>query len=242
MDSQLAVKRGETQTHARLKRLALFWAQANGFPICAAEVTLPRCRFRADVAAYRPAGKSSECAAIFECKQALPDFRKDNCVSVTTRQRLGTLANRRAALERLLRIHYPTLRTGDSLFPEFDSHRFDQIEHRSYERVLRELHALQNRLHAGTKFETLVRYRCADVYFLVLPNELVRPAEIPHGWGILAESDGALSLRQKPLLRETTPDARRRLLERVALTGTRQANRQLGITFEQLCEARQKCC
>ena len=52
--------RGETDTHVRLKRLALLWAQANGYSACAAEVSLPQCRYRADVAAYRPGPNSRE--------------------------------------------------------------------------------------------------------------------------------------------------------------------------------------
>ena len=66
------------------------------------------------------------------------------------------------------------------------------IGHRNYSRVLRELSALQNQLRDGTKFEKLVQYRCANLFFLVLPNELFRPAEIPVGWGALVEEDGAL--------------------------------------------------
>jgi hypothetical protein len=31
--------KGETQEHARLKRLAFIWAQAHGFSACAMEVT-----------------------------------------------------------------------------------------------------------------------------------------------------------------------------------------------------------
>jgi hypothetical protein len=68
MDARVAVRRGETDTHVRLKRLALLWAQANGYSACAAEVSLPQCRYRADVAAYRPQSKQSEVTAIFECK------------------------------------------------------------------------------------------------------------------------------------------------------------------------------
>ena len=37
-----------------MKRLALVWAQSNGFRIAAAEVSLPNYRVRMDVAAYRP--------------------------------------------------------------------------------------------------------------------------------------------------------------------------------------------
>ena len=54
MDAPVAVRRGETETHIRLKRLAIIWAQAQGYSACAAEVSLPQCRYRADVAAYRP--------------------------------------------------------------------------------------------------------------------------------------------------------------------------------------------
>src|SRR2546429_1025001 len=158
MDARVNNGLGETETHARLKRVALLWAQANGYSACAAEVSLPQCRYRADVAAYRPQPEQPGVTAIFECKQALPDLRRDNCCSDPTRERLRLLGHRRAVLERQLRIHYPTLRTGDSLFPEYDSHDFSALGHHSYNRVLREFTALHNRLNGGTKFECLVRY------------------------------------------------------------------------------------
>jgi hypothetical protein len=70
---------GETARHARLKRLALVWAQAQGFSVCGIEVSLPRCRYRADMAAYRGQRREIGATAIFECKQALCDLRRDNC-------------------------------------------------------------------------------------------------------------------------------------------------------------------
>src|SRR5829696_3956927 len=45
----------ESPEHLRLKRMALVWAQAAGYPVAAAEVTIPEFQFRVDVAAYRPA-------------------------------------------------------------------------------------------------------------------------------------------------------------------------------------------
>ena len=112
---------GETAEHTQLKRLAFLWAQARGYSACALEVSLPRCRYRADVAAYRPEPKRVGSTAIFECKQALCDLRRDNCQSDAARQRLETICERRLLLERRLHTHYPNLRSGDSLFPEFDS-------------------------------------------------------------------------------------------------------------------------
>src|SRR5205085_1568236 len=107
---------GETAQHARLKRLAFLWAQAQGFSACAMEVSLPKCRYRADVAAYRAQPKQIGSTAIFECKQALYDLRRDNCQSDGTRQRLEAICKRRLILETHLRAHYPTLRSADSLF------------------------------------------------------------------------------------------------------------------------------
>ncbi len=222
---------GETAKHTQLKRLAFLWAQARGYSACALEVSLPRCRYRADVAAYRPEPKKVGSTAIFECKQALCDLRRDNCQSDAARQRLETICERRQLLERRLHTHYPNLRSGDSLFPEFDSLDFTVIGHRGYARVLRELNALQNRLYDCTKFDKLIRYRSANLLFLVLPNELFRDSEIPVGWGALVESDDALMLMRKPIWQETAVENQVRLLQRIAMAGTRAFNRQLEITF-----------
>jgi hypothetical protein len=237
MDKPVAIRRGETDTHVRLKRLALLWAQANGYSACAAEVSLPQCRYRADVAAYRPQPNQPGVTAVFECKQALPDLRRDNCCSDPTRERLRSLGRRRAVLERQLRIHYPTLRAGDSLFPEYDSHDFAALGHHSYNRVLREFTALQNRLNGGRKFECLVRYGCANLFFLVLPNELFCESEVPLGWGALVESDETLALVRKPIWRDNAVETRFRLLQRIATAGTRQFNRAFGISHEEIVAA-----
>jgi hypothetical protein len=130
-------------------------------------------------------------------------------------------------LEIRLRTHYPNLRTGGSLFPEFDSENFIAIGHRGYSRLLRELHALQNRLYDCSKFDKLIRYHCANLFFLVLPEELFRDPETPTGWGALVESNGALTLARKPVWHETTEENRIRLLHRIAMAGTRVLNRNL---------------
>jgi hypothetical protein len=237
MDS-LGKKRRETEAHIRLKRLALLWAQAHGYSACGLEVTLPRCRYRADVVAYRPNGKQIAATAVFECKQALIDLRRDNGSTSATTRRLDAAHQRRQRLEKNLRIHYPALRIPDSLFAEFDSHNFAVIDHRGYKQVTRQLSALQNRLFDCTKFEKLVRYRCANLFFLVLPNELFRESEIPVGWGALTERDDGLSLVHKPVWHEVAPENQLRLLERIALAGTRGLNRDLKITFDEVQAAR----
>ena len=158
MAAGVTSRHGETTQHARLKQLAFIWAQTHGFSACAMEVTLPRCRYRADVAGYRPEPKHAAqgkgdggvmrqaraiirigSTAVFECKQALCDLRRDNCHSESARKRLEAICNRRQVLEARLRTHYPNLHNGDSLFPEFDSENFSAIGHRGYARLMREL-------------------------------------------------------------------------------------------------------
>ncbi len=227
-------RHGETERHARLKRLAFLWAQAQGYSACAMEVSLPNCRYRADVTAYRLAPKQVGSIAIFECKQALCDLRRDNCQSEAARQRLETISQRRQTLEQRLRAHYPNLRNGDSLFPEFDLPDFTAVGHRGYARLLRELRVLQNRLYDCTKFDKLLRYRCANLYFLVLPEELFRDSEIPVDWGALVEDDGTLKLVRKPIWHETKAGYHIRLLHRIAVAGTRVINRKFEITFDDI--------
>jgi hypothetical protein len=103
---------------------------------------------------------------------------------------------------------------------------------------LRELSALQNQLRDGTKFEKLVQYRCANLFFLIVPNDLFHPAEIPIGWGALVEDNGALRLARKPVWRQTSAQDKLGFLHRIAVAGTRQVNRKLEITFEEILASR----
>ena len=223
-------RRSETSAHLELKRLSLLWAQENGYPIAALEVSLPQCRYRADVAAYRPQRNSTlGHTVVFECKQSAPDLRRDDCRSAQTLARLESVYRRRQLLEKHLRIHYPTLRTGDTLFPEWDAHDFSAIEHRGYQRTTRELTALQNQLRDGRKFEKLARYACANLFFLVVPNELLREPEAPLGWGLLVQCKGALALQRKPVWHDSPEPLRLRVLQKIAAAGTRQINRRLEV-------------
>ena len=229
---------GETAAHARLKRAALIWAQAQGYSAGAIEVRLPKCRYRVDLAAYRSERNGVGSTAVFECKQTLVDLRRDNGCTKTIRHRLENAYSRQQLLEKNLRIHYPQLRIADSLFAEFDSHDFAAIGHCGYNRLTREVAALQNRLFDCTKFETLLRYCCANMFYLVVPEQLFRPPEVPLGWGALVDSNGELVLARKPTWHDTTSEIRLRLLERIATATTRALNRQLEINFGSVLTAR----
>lgn len=178
--------------------------------------------------------------AIFECKQARPDLRRDNCCTAQTRQRLHDLSRRRRILEKNLRIHYPALTMADSLFAEFQTHDFEAIGHRGYSRVVGELRSLHRRVLACAKFETLLRYRCANLFFLVLPNDIYDECDVPAGWGALVERSDGLALVRKPLWHEVHVDRGIELLVRIARCGTRALNRQLEISFEDVAAERSR--
>jgi hypothetical protein len=158
-------------------------------------------------------------------------LRRDNCRSESARERLDAICNRRQVLEACLRTHYPNLRNGDSLFPEFDSENFSAIGHHGYARLVRELRALQNRLYDCTKFEKLIRYRCANLFFIVLPEQLFRESEVPVGWGGLVESNHTLTLVRKPIWHEATAANRLQVLHRIAVAGTRSLNRDVSLNL-----------
>jgi hypothetical protein len=210
---------GETESHARLKRLALEWARANGFGIAACEVRVPKSGYRADLVAVSRGEKRR--AAVFECKQARADLLKDAHAEAETKRRLTELIARRAKLEELLAVHRPDLRRGEALFPEFDSWDFSGLEHATYRDVLAELATLQARVLKGTKFSKMFRYRCADFLYLVVEENIFAEAEIPAGWGLLVRRGDELALARPPVALDAAETQRVALLENIALAATR---------------------
>jgi hypothetical protein len=188
------VSRGETESHARLKALALHWARASGFACAACEVRVPRSGFRADVVARADAGEP--CVAVFECKQSRADLLKDAHDETHTRMAAAALRERQAALEAMLAVHRPECRRGDALWPEFDTCDFSGLAHRTYARVRRELLTVQRRVREGTKFSRMTRYRCADFLWLVVEPDIFAEAEVPARWGLLVREGDVLVLRR----------------------------------------------
>src|SRR4030095_6078388 len=160
-------------------------------------------------------------------------LRRDNCHSEAARRRLEAICNRRPLLEARPPMHYPNLHIGDSLFPAFASENFSAIGHRGYARLVRELQTLQNRLYDCTKFEKLIRYRCANLFFIVLPKQLFRESEVPVGWGALVESNDTLILVRKPTWHDATPANRLHVLHRIAVPATRDVNRELSLDWHE---------
>jgi hypothetical protein len=224
----------ESKAHLELKLFALAWAQEMGFRCAALEVRVPFSSFRADAAAYRPqTSPRSETpgeTVIFECKQSRADLLRDSAAAAPALERLAYLHVRKKRLERLLKPHYPTLASGDSLFPEFESFDFSTLRHRGYQQTLREMRQLQSRVIKRIKFERMLKYPCANFHYLVVREGILAPHEWPDGWGVLERQKEKLTLMCRPIHCNASDAARLALLQKIALAGTRTWNRQ----FEQV--------
>ncbi len=245
----MAQSRGETEAHRNLKRAALFWAQVQGYSVAGMEVRVPASNYRADVAAYRPQpglGEELGHTAVFECKQSRPDFLKDRHELEASLGLLAELNERRLKLERQLGIHHPSLRCGDALFQEYESVDLSSLKHNGYQKVVKALDEVQRRIYGKTKFDRMVRWRCANLLYLVVPEGLMNAEELPPAWGILVlsgkgeEEKPVLTLLRKPRWNEVPLARRLDLLQRIGASGTRLTNQAVGLPAEEIWEARSR--
>ena len=186
------------------------------------EVRAPRSRFRVDVAAVRLDRRQAEpTVAVFECKQSRQDLDRDNQRHGELKAKLKTLQDRRAKLERLLAVHYPSLRTSDSLFPEWATFDFSAIDHASYRQTIQKIACIHRQLFDNTKFDLMTRYKLGNVHYLVTTSGLLREHEAPLGWGLF-ELDEREVLIEKCIPTRFSGIEMQQWLERIARAATLQ--------------------
>ena len=234
----------ETARHLALKRLSLEWAQRQGFRIAAAEVSLPHLRVRLDAAACRAPKRSERMAgptgcagavgatAIFECKQQRADFLRDSRNSEAIGRRLAGLHARRELYEAAMPIHMPSLRKGETLFPEFDGCRFEVAGFQPYDQLMGEIQRLTGQLHGQTKFGNLLRWRAANLHYVVAEKAVAAAHELPTGWGLLLRHADELQLVAPATWQEIPDENGFQLLLRIAMCGTRAMNRAMKVVVD----------
>ncbi len=213
----------ESEAHRNLKRLALAWARARRLKLAAPEVRLPRSGYRADVAAATPRALSDGAfTAVFECKASRSDFLRDSAVETGAAERIAALSARLMELRALIAAHRPDLRRGEELFAEFDAHDLRGLKHDTHDRLEAELRIAQAKLHEGTKFAKLARWRAASLLYVVAEEGILRAHEVPDGWGLLVRRGEELEPVLRPCLNPTTVAERVALLERIAARGAKE--------------------
>jgi hypothetical protein len=165
-------------------------------------------------------------AAVFECKQVRSDLIRDNARRETAARLLRELQARRVELENRLHLHLPHLAQGESLFPEFDSYRLRDCGHDGHRLLVKKIGTIRQSLVHSTKFDRLASYKLANLHYLVTEGDLIRPHELPAGWGLLVREADALRLVEKPVWQEIAAEEQLIFLQRIASRNAWRAPRE----------------
>lgn len=255
----------ETQAHERLKQWAAALLIEQGYLAVGTEVRCPISRYRVDVAGYadRPVEPAEQSAGplfaaavsngrvckpkrevrtvVIECKQSRGDFlrhtRKTDAL-LARRDRLDA-ARRRYEQTRLPHEEPHLRRSGSALFTELEQWDFTQSRSSGYRRILRRLRRVEQQLYGETKFSMIARYHLADRLYIAAPAGMIRPHELPAGWGLLecpkrglrsgrsGDSNDGVPVRVTATApQRSSPDKfQRRMLRNIAIAATRAAFR-----------------
>jgi hypothetical protein len=214
----------ETPAHATLKMLAVRFLRSSGCRAVALEVSCPISRYRLDVAGY--GDRAPRCTVIIECKQSRGDFLRDQeHVEVLAARRRDLAALREAMERKRLMVEEPHLRRGSgSLFPELDDWDFSAARSPGYRRLLAELCRLDRRLYGHTKFCRMAHWALADRLYLAAPRGVIKPREVPEGWGLLESGrDGGLTVAAPAPALRCRELHRQRLLGNIAVSASSAA-------------------
>lgn len=242
----------ETKRHLQLKDLALAWLRAVGCRAVATEVACPFHRYRFDALGWLDHADDPRATEAFgaplaepraprtvavECKQSRADFASDDADPAELARRKEYLLERRTVIEELrVKVRETHLKVeGSSLFEELVTWEFGESRIAAYRKVLDELASIDAKMGIDTKFAQLTRWRTADFLVVVTPTGLLRPREVPAGWGLVEVEPKALKKGWEPVAGEPlpcrlrvapsalgTPEGRRlRLLRNIAVAASR---------------------
>ncbi len=253
----------ETSAHRTLRQQSVRLMFQAGCAAAGTEVRCPIARHRVDAAGYLdPVPRSAKAEEVYircsphalrlargarpktviiECKQARSDFLTDSrSVDELLAERDRLLRVRAVLEEQIVKACEPHLRlSGSRLFPDLEEWNFAASRVGSYRAVLNDLRRLDERMHGESKFWLMAHYRLADWLYLAAPRGVIRPREVPPGWGLIEidpdwkglagpgsanlEADEAPRVRVPAPELTGKPDHRLRLLRNIAVAASRQA-------------------
>lgn len=200
-------------------------------------------------ATHSPTTPRARCeprTVIIECKQSRADFLRDQGNLESLLKLREDLEARRHRFEGRVRELEPHLQsTHGVLFAELGDWNLSASTNPTYRRILRDLEKLDERLHGGTKFHRLTRYRLADRLYLLAPAGVVGRREVPPGWGLIECPKKWKSFRKASLVdlseveihiaaeapRHASPARRKeRLLRNIAVALTRATVRDTPVS------------
>lgn len=223
------MSRGAFARHRQLQKAAFCWALQQGFRVGALDVPVSQLGARLDVAACKfeapRKGRGANTlkagpVIVFECKTDRADFLRDTRSEEQLRGQLWELQARRTLWEDSLRREFPTLREGETLFPEYDVYRFQDVGGAPYQSLVIEIEGLSRQLYSKGKFAKMQKWKGANLHYVVAEEGVAQGEELPTGWGLLERKEGGLVVVVKAVWLDA-PDVNRWLVAtRIAMAAT----------------------
>ncbi len=178
---------------------------------------------------YRAIGRRDDLVVI-EAKAARSDFLRDGAATEEITRRIARLAVERDRLESRIRETEPALFRTPTLFKEDGRWEYERSVNPGWLRLKKKLSSLEERLHRGTKLESMPGERTFHRHFLAAPEGVAEPDELPETWGLLRfRAPHRLEIvRDAPRL-EVDDGAKARVLREIARAGSRAVLRLAGI-------------
>ena len=135
---------------------------------------------------------------LVECKQSRGDFlRNDETREALLAERERLRRSARRIEELRIKRHEPHLRKVEAgLFEDAESWDFASTRIGAYRDALARIERIERDLYGRSKFDLCRRYRLGDHLLIASPRGLVRPRELPEGWGLLECDRAALRRRE----------------------------------------------
>lgn len=211
------MQRGVGVRHRELQRAALYWAREQGYGVAALDVGVSQVGGRLDVAAciMEPARRNrgntvlrAGNVMVLECKTSREEFLRAASSEEQLLEQLRALQERRERWDEGLKKEFPTLREGQTLFPEYDVYRFKEVGGREYEELVREIESVSQQLFSRGKFSRIQKWSGANLHYVVAESGVAHPHELPMGWGLLEWDGVRLGLEVKAVWQDA-PDMNR---------------------------------
>jgi hypothetical protein len=172
-----------------------------------------------DMRRVRRRGPRRPRVILVECKQSRGDFfRNDDSREALLAERERLRRSARRIEELRIKRHEPHLRKVEAgLFEESEAWDFSATRIGAYRDVLARIERIERDLYGRSKFDLCRRYRLGDHLAVLCPRGLIRPRELPEGWGLLecdrrtlrALRDPAAAIASDTAAPEATPLRRR---------------------------------
>ena len=147
---------------------------------------------------------------LVECKATRADFLSDRAALEPAQREHARLRARRDRIrEQLVSRWEPHLRReGETLFAETDGWNFERSRLASVRQADRDERLAAQALRSQVKFARMATWRLADRLYLCTPGGMLKPHEVPAGWGLIEITRGALRVRT-PAPELGSPEPRR---------------------------------